>query len=158
MSIFKKKQLKNTVKQRYGQDCGVACLAMFFGISYEEAEYRTSQALKRKTPILWMNNIDLAKVIAIGTHSPIQLLTILKDVPAILSVPSLMTKKKFHYIYWDGKEIHDPSNYECYTTSDFKNDLPMADPVACAYRIGVDLPSHLYSEFDWEFINETSIT
>jgi len=145
--------LKNTIKQRYGTDCGVACLAMFYGQTYEEAEYRISEVLKRKPPIHFMNNVEIAKVMRTHISSPIQLYTILNGVPAILSVPSLMSKKKFHFVYWDGKDIHDPSNYECYETKDFKNDLPMADSIACAYRIEViELPTHLYSEFDWEFI------
>lgn len=146
--------MKNIVKQRHGTDCGVACLAMILEEDYEYAEKLVCTILGRKAPISFMDNVEIAMVLKVNRLESAQVYTILEGVPAIISVPSLMTKKKFHYVYWDGFKIYDPSNYECYTTEDFKKDLPMADSVALTHKITKLLPSHLYSEFDWEFINK----
>jgi len=143
------------IKQRHQGDCGVACLAMFLGKTYEQVEGCIQFAIKRNPPIDGMNNVEIARVLRQYALNPMQIYTLLPDVPAILSVPSLGTKKKFHYIYWDGKNMYDPSRSETYSNKDFVDSLPMSDSVICAYSLNLDLPSHFFNEFDWEFINGT---
>lgn len=142
------------IRQRHQQDCGVACLAMFMGKSYGWTEAFLALKLKRNVPIEGMNNVELAKILKMNGYEPMQMFTLCRDIPAIVSVPSLGNKKSFHYVYWDGKNIKDPSRYDVYTTRDFVKTLPMADSVICKKNVEIQLPSHFYNEFDWEFINK----
>jgi hypothetical protein len=140
------------IKQRSHSDCGVACLAMYLSKSYEEIMEMIEIRLARKAPIEGMTNVELAKILAQYQHRPMQIFTLIHGVKAILSVPSLGTKKKFHYIYWDGSNIYDPSNFDTYSKFDFSFTLPMADSVICENDLNIELPSHLFNHFDWEFI------
>lgn len=143
------------IKQKTQFDCGVACLAMFANKTYEEIEAVIAFTLpKRKFPINGMNNEEIAIVLNYLDYTPIQVHTILDNSPAICAVPSLGSQKAFHFIYWDGKEIHDPSNFEVYTTDDFKLAFPLSNAVMCYRDLKVDLPSHYINKFDFNYINK----
>lgn len=146
------------IKQRYPEDCGVACLAMFLGRIYEAAESDVAHICQRRLPISGMNNVEIAKVIKFFNGEPMQVFTLLPEVPAIVSVPSLGKKKTFHFVYWDGKLIHDPSRHEIYQTKDFTKSMPMADSIVCKKVLESNfphgLPSHFYNYFDWNYINK----
>lgn len=142
------------IKQRYQEDCGVACLAMFTGKSYDYIADQIQAILNRTAPINGLNNEEMAKILLINGFEPMQIYTILPDVPAIIAVPSLGTKKRFHYIYFNGNEIDDPSNFETYSIQDFMNGFPLSDAIICQKTLNVELPTHLFNYFDWEYIND----
>jgi ABC-type bacteriocin/lantibiotic exporter with double-glycine peptidase domain len=141
------------IKQRNSGDCGVACLAMFMGVPYETSEYLVQEDLKRRTPVDGMNNVELAKILKSCGYEPMQVFTLLPNTPAILSVPAIgKNRKAFHYIYWNGEKIYDPSRFKTYSTKDFVNGFPMADSIICKRDLKVELPSHYFNHFDWEYI------
>lgn len=147
------------IKQKYEADCAVACLAMFCGVTYEQLMGCIQFNLNRQEPIKFMNNEEMAKILIQYGHKPMQSYTLLPEVKSIICVPSLGTKKKFHYIYFDGYKIHDPSNFETYSNSDFINDMPMADSIIDEndlIRENIELPSHLHNYFDWNYINDNN--
>lgn len=148
------------IKQRHNQDCGIASLAMFMKVSYEEAEHETTKVLNKFFHRSGMNIEDLALVIKDGYNKePVVLRTIAPNVPAIVSVPSLGTKRMFHWIYFDGKRVYDPSNYEVYKTKDFNQDFPVSDAICLKETLDKQgskhnwyLPSHLCARFDFNYI------
>ena len=146
-----------TIKQFYQNDCGIACLAMYLRKSYEKVEQLVKDELNITNPIPGMSMIDLALIMNKNNHNPVLVRTMVNKVPAILTVPSLGRKKHFHYIYWDGKNIHDPSNFECYSNDDFEKLFPLAEAVCSLEDLRIEnvkLPSHLISYFDWDYIND----
>lgn len=143
------------IKQRTQLDCGVCALAMFTGKTYEEIEAVIAFNLPKRTfPVNGMNNEEIAIVLDYLDYRPIQVNTVLENAPAICTVPSLGSKKAFHFIYWDGKEMHDPANFEIYTTEDFKFSFPLSNAVMCLKDLKTDIPSHYINHFDFKYINK----
>lgn len=115
------------VKQRTNYDCALAVLAMATGKPYEELfdpefcerveeaktcsgdnldeAYRRAGFVKGET--MW--------VFHPGVNPNYQLIrNLLRGRRAMIQVPSLNYEGAEHFIYWDGRQIHDPSNKQAY--------------------------------------------
>lgn len=148
------------VQQRYPQDCGVACIAMFTGKDYDSISDTIYNILKKKFTTSGMTIEHIAAVLyrGFGTE-PLVLRTLVPKVPAIVTVPSIGTPKAFHYIFFDGKDFYDPSRSISYTNKDFKDSFPVADAIVLKDDFEREIalikdfmPSHLVSSFDWHYI------
>lgn len=144
------------IQQRAGGDCGVAALAMFAQITYETADSRIREHCKREDEghICGMNDLELGVVLKNMGFDPVRLFTIVDNVPAILTVPSLSTRMLFHYLYWDGKEIRDPQkgkeDCEYYTTEMIQENFPVSTAISCMDTLNIDeLETHYYAKYDW---------
>jgi hypothetical protein len=95
------------VKMKEVGDCGPACLAMVLGKTLEEVvvdfPLRGEQGL---------TDDDLMRYLAAHGIPALSSMEWPSRVPAILTVPSLNHPGLLHYIFWDGKQILDPSNGE----------------------------------------------
>lgn len=147
----------NIIKQRNSSDCGIACLAMFLKVDYDTVLEKINELIKRPDADVSgnFNNCELALIIKDFGFEPMQLFTLMGGVPAIVSVPSLATKKKFHYVYWDGTAIKDPSNGEIYTLKDFIEGFPLSDSITLkCFTHSISIPSNLHNYFDWNYVNK----
>ena len=98
----------------------VACAAMLFGITYDQAlEYFPEKAVQQNGTGWWWEYL-YPVMSHWGFH-----FTIFKkehwdftkfdfNEPCILTLPSLNYKDTHHVIYWDGKELYDPSTKKQY--------------------------------------------
>lgn len=149
------------IKQRHSQDCGVACLAMFLDVDYDSISFLCKKFFNESFSKVGMNIEQIAIIMKYGFNiEPYVIRTLVPTVPSITCVPSLGQKKHFHYIYIDEEQIYDPSNHETYKDIDehfavsesivFKNlfDLEVE-------KNGWPKPSHIVSEFDWDYIEQT---
>ena len=112
------------VKQKYEGDCGVACLAMACGETYESIEQNLCQHFKREIPIHGMTDFE------VGTFAEwlgfkvdyTEFFTL--DKPQIFAVKSLNYDNKTHFIYYDGASLYDPQEG---TGKKFysRNDIPL---------------------------------
>jgi hypothetical protein len=111
-------------KQRAHDDCTICCIAMATGLSYETVMsvasasvggYRYRGALGTMSPkgVLLDLGYGVRRVGMEAMDAPRREL-VLSGKRAILSVPSLNGFVGHHDIYWDGCQLHDPSNGETY--------------------------------------------
>jgi hypothetical protein len=111
-------------KQRAHDDCTICCIAMATGLSYETVMsvasasvggYRYRGALGTMSPkgVLLDLGYGVRRVGMEAMDAP-QRELVLSGKRAILSVPSLNGFVGHHDIYWDGCQLHDPSNGETY--------------------------------------------
>lgn len=98
------------VKQRGKSDCGVACIAMYLGITYEDAvslcQRATDDHWKPDMPVNFAT--ELMALRAAGQSSAI-VQEFDPDRPAIISILSINFPDLLHAVYWDGREVFDPS-------------------------------------------------
>lgn len=118
------------VKQRSKFDCALACLAMVSGKQYEELfDPEFCARIEQKTTC---SGDDLAeayrragfvkdknmRVIYIGYGASVPVIRqMLWGRRAMIQVPSLNYEGSEHFIYWNGREIFDPSNKQVYRFS-----------------------------------------
>jgi len=106
-----------TIKQKDENGCGIACLAMWLGMEYEEVrdQYFDDGRFEDRGLTDW----DMWRVFSFH-HVPIKKwrwkgIEELQGWKAILGVESLNYPGAYHYVYWDGEELHDPSPGKTYT-------------------------------------------
>lgn len=114
------------IKQRSNYDCALAVLAMASGKQYEEifdAEFCARIEEKqtctgddlleayRRAGFVKGENLRTISTAHAMPHLPLQLIWGRR---AMIQVPSLNYKGSEHFVYWDGKEILDPSNKQVY--------------------------------------------
>lgn len=110
------------LKQRNNYDCGICCLAMAFGVSYEQMRDRAgvvdSRGLSDET------EERIIRSFGYGFRSFYKwwyeknggnFWRELKNKRALISLPSLNLEGEYHLVYWDGKNLLDPSNLKTYT-------------------------------------------
>lgn len=99
------------VRQREPWDCSIACLAMFAGEEYDTILHSHNEISKLylRTPklVYWDESISLLK--SLRFH-PREIFGWMPNVPAILTVPSLNFKGRWHCIVYDGEAIFDPQD------------------------------------------------
>lgn len=105
------------VKQRSNNDCSVCCLAMATGESYETVlnnlQDKARENLKKGVGLLFTEDMFLLEKLGFdfeGFWAPYNL----NKNGAIIMVPSLNFDDKKHVVFWDGKNILDPSNSKKY--------------------------------------------
>jgi len=111
-----------TIKQRLDGDCAVCATAMFLGKTYDEIVDLFPEA-KDGFPHGTHGEVDVCLHFGIMlecVHVPGVKVEYEgyydwdKSQPAMIAVMSQNRLDTLHSIYWDGKEIHDPSNLKCY--------------------------------------------
>ncbi len=125
---FKEPKIKyvrgGIIKMRTDCDCVVACLAMIMNWSYEEALKYFPPVAVKETGIIWSSIFHYLrkKDIYFTCYKRNTFHLIDWDLPAMIDLPSLTAPDKGdHVIYWNGKEIIDPSNKKLLYKSDGKN-------------------------------------
>ena len=118
-----------TIKQQDEFGCVIACLAMATGKTYKQVRNEVARYwdfMHKDKLFDGMSSLDEAlllykfgyKSYTLNVSKRItrrRLISLLDGTPAILSVPSLNYKGKYHAVYWDGKKLHDPSTKKNYT-------------------------------------------
>jgi len=104
-----------TVAQKHEMGCGVACVAMFLGVSYDEAFERFFSDFDLETQGLNMVFVREAVQDA-GVDLRVYVADEVPDCRAILVVKSLNAEDEGHYVYWDGETVRDPSPLRRYET------------------------------------------
>lgn len=98
------------IQQRTDKDCGLACIAMYLGITYDDAvilcERATDFHWKPDMPVNFAT--ELMALRAAG-HSSAIVQEFDPDRPAIISILSINFPDLLHAVYWDGREVFDPS-------------------------------------------------
>ena len=97
------------VNQRTDLDCGIACVAMYARVSYEEALEEVNK-IQGNMPIIGLSRRTMTKALkALGINA-IESWKFFDGIPTIVSVPSLNTKAAMHYVFWNGNtgEVYDP--------------------------------------------------
>jgi len=126
---------ENIVKQRLKKDCGVAALAMATNVSYETALAALPLAaridIKNGKGLFHYNQLDGLDKLGFYRNFNRPVNVEIGSTPAILSVPS-GTKRSdgLHSIYWDGKNVYDPSPSNKYNN----NEIALA---ACIFFIKI---------------------
>lgn len=105
---------KPIIMQKTGNDCMIASLAMLLEISYEHmAEFFPPLAVKEKGYrfewlVPWLANNHI-RLVWIDPDS----MDIDWSIPCVLDVPSVSRPESYdHIIYWNGKNVVDPSFYQ----------------------------------------------
>lgn len=123
------------IKQRFDKDCALCCLAMILGISYEEAyeaQGDLGDLLRTRGPygkefVNLFANLGLVPDIEYKTLFLLPeycndtfLQNALWGRPALIEVRSKNYGKsgEKHIVYWDGRELFDPSNKRTYQNLD----------------------------------------
>ncbi len=108
-------------KQRGNSDCVLACLSMAMKLPYsklwpkifrreiEEAKGAYGSTFERAFEIA-----GLSDYLKVYVTNPEDLQLLFFGRRALLQVPSLNYKGGSHLVYWDGRELHDPSNKKTY--------------------------------------------
>lgn len=101
------RELFQYVTGRASGDCGVASLAMFLGVTYEQAlEY-----LEKFGPVDVDRGISITHLALAATeYDELTVITPYRDVnkPAVVCVLSPGAPDEGHAVYWDGEEFWDP--------------------------------------------------
>lgn len=98
------------IRQRNTNDCGVAALAMFLGVTYEQAvAFCTDIGPPGWTPETPTSELHLLYAAAQAGHDSAQVVRFIEGVPAIVAVQSVNFEKSQHAVYWDGAAVFDPS-------------------------------------------------
>lgn len=125
------------VNQRNPADCAVCALAMFAGYSYEEflqgypflirvIQKLDGGGLNKDTMMLLASQVLGRPMMLLSSNHDFsgkrteEVFRMFDGIPAIMSAVSLNYPNVAHAVYWDGKEIHDPSNKEKYTKETIK--------------------------------------
>lgn len=130
------KAAEPTIRQRHEQDCFLCCIAMAIGMSYERAALRWGDELVNhvaNSGLVGSKNIEKAFG-SVGLQRDRDYTTVYAQIPghaawetaaeikkflwgrrACIQVESKNYRGRFHIIYWDGKELHDPSPLKTYT-------------------------------------------
>ena len=104
------------IKQKYRGDCSVASLAMFLNISYEEIiiiNYKAEVDKEFKDGVWNDKTFQVSELYGKKLYCYYTDFDLTK--PSLLIVPSLNYIGKEHIIYWDGKNVYDPSLSKCYS-------------------------------------------
>lgn len=117
------------IKQRKHGDCGIACLAMMFNISYEEViKFFPDNDFDNDG----LSILELSNFISSMGSTPFESRFFDLKRKGILFVPSLNIKGGGHFVYWDGPgKLYDPSNKETYDSNSF--------PIIISHIIQLDL-------------------
>lgn len=95
--------------QRHSDDCGVAAMAMFMGVTYEE----TIEMIQPMFPDYRPGEpTSLSTIIGVlGANDDFPVLTLYRDAsrPALLACYSYVEPSFGHAVYWDGERVWDPS-------------------------------------------------
>lgn len=131
--------MTETIKQRYEQDCFLCCLAMAAGLPYDEAlakwgaefvEHVSQNGLvgrihiERAFSAIGLVRDDNYRTVIgiIPGNSDSQTAPTFRDVlwgrRACVQVPSKNYAGRYHIVFWDGRELHDPSPLKTYTWSE----------------------------------------
>lgn len=109
------------VKQRENYDCGIACLSMISGESYEAVKNNLPEHVVTAMPEGGMEVIHVLKFLwKLKFEAKYHIyenggVWVPNNNWWILSVPSLNYKDKYHFIVWDGEKVLDPSTKLTYT-------------------------------------------
>lgn len=97
------------VPQRYQNDCGVAAMAMFMGVTYEA----TVEMIRALHPEYQAGEpTSLSTLVGVlGSNDDFPVLTLHRDAtrPALLCCYSYVEPTFGHAVYWDGERAWDPS-------------------------------------------------
>jgi|SRR3989338_2155404 len=98
------------VWQRYKSDCGVACVAMIAGVSYEQAfeAFCFSEEAKK----FYTSRGQLIEALEeLGFTMHWKMFRSWEEVPgcAIVPVNHRCNRKNFHWVVYDGKAVFDPN-------------------------------------------------
>lgn len=116
--------MSGVIKQRDEYDCGICCIAMATARDYDEVLskvgdlYNPCAGISQEAKALGLlgcNWTGLASADIIGISlsanlSPKRFRLTAWGRRAIMLVPSLNKPGSSHFIYWDGRQIFDPSN------------------------------------------------
>lgn len=126
-----------TIKQRYESDCFLCCAAMAVGIDYDEAlaiwghplalriardGVKTSGDTTRVLDDIGLKegqHYVVRDVRKDGEMQPIPPALLARH-RAIMQVVSLNHEDRFHMVFWDRQELHDPSRARVYSSQDLK--------------------------------------
>lgn len=92
------------VYQRTSSDCVVCCLAMYLGVSYEEA-----RAMVQDHPGGGVCFNQAVEALRKRGRSARRSVYFFSGFPAILDLPSLNLVGRMHACYWDGEKAWDPN-------------------------------------------------
>lgn len=97
------------IRQRYQNDCGVAAMAMFMGVTYEE----TVAMIRREFPDYQEGEPTSVSTLVgvLGANDDFPVLSRYRDArrPALLACYSYVEPTFGHAVYWDGERCWDPS-------------------------------------------------
>lgn len=102
-------KLFNHVRQRGTGDCGLACLAMMVGMSWDDTLAVVFKGIFDHQP--GMSDAQLMG--ALGFHFGLNVNKAdgwLQVIPGICSVPSLTKPGRLHYVFWTGRRVMDPQD------------------------------------------------
>lgn len=128
--------MMGTIKQRADdglqrKDCFLCCAAMAAGKSYDDSWGALTDDLREVMHVRGPKDKECAEVLRLlGLGEAIRDYTILFRLPefgtvgfmrnmlwgrrAMIQVPSKNYDGEMHIVYWDGRELHDPSNLRLY--------------------------------------------
>lgn len=125
------------VEQQTATDCGICCLAMFFDATaayvdgFVRLSHREELATKGMSYEMYvdlLNDIGLEGMYEVryygyqwGTYKFFK--NMLWGRRAICAVRSKNHEQSYHFVYWDGHQVYDPSTKEKYTQEDWDSNL-----------------------------------
>jgi len=141
-----------TIKQEDKNGCGIACLAMWLDMKYDgvRSQYFDDGRFEEKGLTDW----DMWRVFSFH-HVPVKKwkwssIDELEGWKAILTVKSINQKNAWHYVYWDGAELHDPSPGKTYTVDMLDSICASSDHIVeTTYGITADFDT-LMKNFSWQ--------
>jgi len=98
-----------TIKQKKFGQCGPACLAMVLKCELDAVVLNLERG-GRDLATTGMTDQEMVEFLQDQDVECYISMERAPDQPAILTVPSLNHPGVLHYIYWDGKEYHDPGS------------------------------------------------
>lgn len=121
------------IQQRADDDCTICSIAMAIGLPYERVmeaaaqsvggyRYQGKPGTMSPKGVLLDLGFDVVRV-GVAAVQPATLKRLLWGRRAVLSVPSLNGFDGHHDVFWDGREIHDPTTKRAYT-ADMMGDHP----------------------------------
>jgi len=113
----------STIKQLSDFDCALACTGMVLGKDprdifpieyYEKVEEARGTTMDDALTMAGLESKVDFDTVYTGSLVSGNVRLLLNWRKAVLQVPSLNNRKAFHFVYWDGQELHDPSNKQVY--------------------------------------------
>ena len=113
------------IQQRTHNDCGIACIAMYARVPYEEAQAAVMKydSHMPKIGVSRGTMIRALKDLGMNVTASWQFFD---GIPCIVSVPSLNTEAAMHSVFWNGntREVYDPQEGKMKLGSPLKTYTP----------------------------------
>jgi len=97
------------IQQRTHNDCGIACIAMYARVSYEDA-HKAVLNYDSHMPKIGVSRGTMIRALKDLGVNAAKSWQFFDGIPCIVSVPSLNTEAAMHSVFWNGntQEVYDP--------------------------------------------------